>query len=67
MAAMASPGKVKVDVVVALVDFAGTKPGLLVESVVVALDFLIFWVVLGCALPGEAEREMPCRSRDEGA
>ena len=50
---------------VALVDFAGTKPGLLVESDVVSLVFLIFWAVFGCAFAGEAEKDMPRRSRDD--
>jgi hypothetical protein len=66
-AAIASPGKAKVDVVAVLVDLAGTKPGLLVESVALVLGFLIFWVVLGCALLCEADKEMPRRSEDKAA
>jgi len=66
-AATASPGKAKVHVVVALVDLAGTKPGLLVERVVVVLAFLTFSLALGCAFLCEADKEMPRRSEGKAA
>lgn len=51
---MTSPGREKVDLVGALDDFEGMKPGLLVESDVLGTLFL---VVLGKALAGEFVNE----------
>ena len=53
-AEMASPGSENVDVVGALLDRAGTKPGLLVDRLVLGTRFL---VVLGNALAGELEKD----------
>lgn len=54
-AEMASPGSENVDIVGALFDRAGTKPGLLVERLVLGTRFL---VVLGNALAGELEKDI---------
>lgn len=51
---MTSPGRENVGFVGALEDFAGTKPGLLVESDVLGTLFL---VIFGRALAGEFENE----------
>lgn len=54
-AEMTSPGSENVDIVGALFDRAGTKPGLLVERLVLGIRFL---VVLGNALAGELEKDI---------